>query len=113
MPDVDASETTYLLDQETREGGRGTHSNLWKKIFDPLERECAAERRLSFRSESIDSDISSIQSFSSLQQGKDWLQSFEAYLRNIDYYCDNHTTRRKCQICISHETIFSKLIVRK
>ena len=109
MPGVDASETTYLLDQETREGGRGTHSNLWKKIFDPLERESAADR-LSFRSESIDSDISSIQSFSSLQQGKDWLQSFEAYLRNIDYYCDNHTTRRKCQICISHETIFSKFL---
>ena len=48
--------------------------------------------------ESVDSqgsDFSSLQSFSSFEERKEWLLSFEAYLRNMDYYCDNQSSKCK------------------
>ena len=82
------------------QGGR-TENNIteaWKGIISTFSSEPTSQsQRVRFDSiESVDSqgsEFSSLQSFSSFEERKEWLLSFEAHLRNLDYYCDKQTTR--------------------
>ena len=80
----------------------------WKGIFSTLGNE--KRQRVQFHSESVDqgSECSSLQSFSSFEQRREWLLQIEADLKNMDYYCENHTTKCK-QRTLYYIILFLKL----
>lgn len=78
MASENISEKTYLLKQQNQHNDGPSQ----RVRFDSIE---------SVGSQG--SDFSSLQSFSSFEERKEWLLSFEAYLRNMDYYCDNQSSK--------------------
>jgi len=96
MASDEVSEKTHLLSQENiTERGSRTDSNItesWKGILSTLSE--PNRQRIRFDSlESVDSQGASPASISSFEEGKEMLLSFEAYLKNLDYYCDNQASR--------------------
>ena len=75
--------------------GSRTDSNIpesWKGILSTLSE--PNRQRIRFDSlESVDSQGASPASISSFEERKEMLLSFEAYLKDLDYYCDNQASR--------------------
>ena len=93
--------------------GERTENNIteaWKSIISTFS--SGPSQRVRFDSiESVDSqgsDFSSLQSFSSFEERKEWLLSFEAYLRNMDYYCDNQSS--KCEYISYFDIIIERIL---
>ena len=72
--------------------------DTWNRIFDVSTEKNPQDA--SICSDSLDevSDILSLQSFSTVEHKREWLLSFEGYLKNIDYYCNNNTPKRKFKL---------------
>jgi hypothetical protein len=85
----------YYITSTTGDEQQGNKLATWKGIFFTLDNE--NRQRVKFHADSIDegSNTSSLQSFSSFEQRREWLLHIEANLKNMDYYCENHTTKCK------------------
>ena len=85
----------YYITFTTGDEKQASKLATWKGIFSTLAND--KRQSVQFHSDSIDegSETSSLQSFSSFEQRKEWLLQFEANLKNMDYYCENHTTKCK------------------
>ena len=72
-----------------------TRSDIPTCAYEALDSAIQKLRLSSECTDENDLDLSSRQSFSSVEQVRNWLIAFEEYLKGLDYYCDNHTTKCK------------------